>query len=342
MRETTAAVPGGSSRWAAAAGGLAAVIAVLAVAELSIGQPMIAPERLPGVLFGESGEPLERLAIHELRLPRLILAVLGGAGFGLSGAILQVVLRNPLASPELLGVSGGASLAMAVVLLLNVPVVFSLHPVVALAGGLGASVVVLLTSRGARSPVEAALTGVAVAALLNGMIVAVISLAASSGAVQVLFLFTVGNLSNRSWNHVELVCPWLAAGIPTALVLAQAANVLQLHDDLSSSLGARTLQLRALFVVLAASLVAALVAVAGPIAWVGLLTPHLAGLLVGKPDARLLFPASMVIGALLVLASDVLAKVVIYPWEVPVGLCTTLVAAPPMLWLLRRSSAGLV
>jgi iron complex transport system permease protein len=335
----TLAAPGGWSRWAAAAG-LAAVVAALAVAELSVGEPMIAPARLPGILFGESGDRVERLVVHELRLPRLILAVLGGAAFGLSGAILRIVLRNPLASPELLGVSAGASLAMAVVLLLHVPVLFSLHPVVALAGGLGGGVIVLMASRGARSPVEAALTGVAVAALLNGVILAVISLAASSGAVQVFFLFTVGNLSNRSWDHVALVWPWLAVAIPAALVLARSANVLQLDDDVSSSLGMRTRQLRAVLVVLAAVLVAALIAVAGPIAWVGLLTPHLAGLLVGRPDARLVFPAAMAIGAVLLLTSDVLAKVVVYPREVPVGLCTTLVAAPPVLWLLRRSGLG--
>jgi len=334
------AAPGGWGRRVAVAG-LGATLVLLAVAELSIGQPIIPPARLPGILFGDSGDLLERLTVHELRLPRLILAVLSGAGFGLSGAILQVVLRNPLASPELLGVSAGASLAMAVVLLLGVPVVFALHPVAALAGGLSGGIAVLLASHGARSPVEAALTGVAVAALLNGMILAVIGLAASSGAVQVFFLFTVGNLANLSWNHVGLVWPWLAAGIPATLLLARTANVLQLEDDVSSSLGARTRRLRAIFIMLAALLVAAVVAVAGPIAWVGLLAPHLAGLLVGRPDAQLVFPAAILIGALLVLGSDVMAKTVAYPREVPVGLCTTLLAAPPILWLLRRSGSRL-
>ena len=324
---------------------IAAVILValvtLAVIHLSTVEPRVAPGQLPGILWGESGERIERLVVRELGLPRLILAVLSGAALGLSGAILQVVLRNPLASPGLLGVSAGASLAMAIILLLNAPVVFALHPVVALAGGLGGGLIVMVASRGARTPVQAALTGVAVAALLNGIILGVIGLAASSGAVRVFFLFTVGNLSGRTWDHVQLVWPWVLAGIPAAFILARGANVLQLDEDVTSSLGMQAKRMRMVFITLAALLVGSIVAVAGPIAWVGLLTPHIARLIVPRPDARVLFPMSTVIGALLLLASDVLAKVVIYPGEIPVGLCTTLLAAPLILLLLRRSNLGL-
>jgi len=316
-------------------------IAGLAIGHLSVGKPLVPPGQLFRILVGDSGDGIDRLVVRELRLPRLILALLAGAALGLSGAILQVVLRNPLASPDLLGVSAGASLAMAIVLLLNVPVLFVLHPFVALAGGLGGGLLVLLASRGAKTPLEAALIGVAVSALLQGAILAVISLAASSGAVQVYFLFTVGNLSNRTWEHVELVWPWVIAGIPAALLLARGANVLQLHEDVASSLGMRAMRMRLAFVSLAALLVAGTVAVAGPIPWVGLLTPHIARLVVKRPDARLIFPAASVIGALLLLASDVLAKLIVYPREIPVGLCTTLLAAPLIILLLRRSNLGL-
>lgn len=324
-----------------AVGAILAALAVLAVVHLSTVEPRVAPGQLPGILLGESGDRIERLVVRELGLPRLILALLAGAALGLSGAILQVVLRNPLASPGLLGVSAGASLAMAIILLLNAPVLFALHPVVALAGGLGGALIVLAASRGARTPVEAALTGVAVAALLNGIILAIIGLAASSGAVRVFFLFTVGNLSGRTWDHVRLVWPWVLVGIPAAFLLARGANVLQLDEDVTSSLGMPARRMRGVFVALAALLVGSIVAVAGPIAWVGLLTPHIARLIVVRPDARLLFPAATVIGALLLVASDVLAKVVIYPGELPVGLCTTLLAAPMILVLLRRPNLRL-
>ncbi len=200
---------------------------------------------------------------------------------------------------------------------------------------------VLIATRGARNPIEAALTGVAVATLLNGLILGIVSLAASSGAVQLFFLFTVGNLANRTWAHVEMVWPCMAVGVPAALVLARSANVLQLHDDVSAGLGMRNRQMRAVFVGIAALLVAGVTAVAGPIAWVGLLTPHLAGLLVARPDARLLFPAAMVLGALLLLAADVMSKLLLYPREVPVGVCTTLIAAPLILVLLRRPQPGM-
>ena len=336
-----AAVRGRSWSRVLVAGAILAALAALAVVHLSMGEPRVAPGQLPGILMGDSGDRIERLVVRELGVPRLILALLSGAALGLSGAILQVVLRNPLASPGLLGVSAGASLAMAIILLLNAPVLFALHPVVALAGGLSGGLIVLVASRGARSPVEAALTGVAVAALLNGIILAVIGLAASSGAVRVFFLFTVGNLSGRTWDHVRLVWPWVLAGIPAAFLLARGANVLQLHEDVASSLGMQAKRMRAVFITLAALLVGSIVAVAGPIAWVGLLTPHVARLIVRRPDARLLFPVATVIGALLLLASDVLAKVALHPRELPVGLCTTLLAAPMILLLLRRSNLGL-
>ena len=322
-------------------GAILAAIAALAAVHLSLVEPRVAPGQLPGILLGESGDRIQRLVVRELGLPRLILALLAGGALGLSGAILQVVLRNPLASPELLGVSAGASLAMAVILLLNAPVLFALHPVVALAGGLGGGLIVLAASRRARTPVEAALIGVAVAALLHGVILAIIGLAASSGAVRVFFLFTVGNLSGRTWDHVRLAWPWVVAGIPIAFLLARGANVLQLHEDVSSSLGMQARRMRAVFVALSALLVGSIVAVAGPIAWVGLLTPHIARLIVVRPDARVLFPVATLIGALLLLASDVLGKVLLYPYEVPVGLCTTLLAAPMILLLLRRTNLGL-
>jgi len=159
--------------------------------------------------------------------------------------------------------------------------------------------------------------------------------------VRVFFLFTVGNLSGRTWDHVQLVWPWVLVGAPAAFILARGANFLQLDEDVTSSLGMQPKRMRLFFITLAAFFVGSIVAVAGPIAWVGLLTPHIARLIVPRPDARVLFPVSTVIGALLLLASDVLAKVVIYPGEIPVGLCTTLLAAPLILLLLRRSNLGL-
>ena len=117
--------------------------------------------------------------------------------------------------------------------------------------------------------------------------------------------------------------------------------MLQLHEDVASSLGMRARRMRLVFIALAALLVGSIVAVAGPIAWVGLLTPHIARLLVARPDARLVFPAATVVGAVLVLASDVLSRVVLYPREIPVGLCTTLLAAPLIILLLRRTNLGL-
>ncbi|MDD9996062.1 MAG: iron chelate uptake ABC transporter family permease subunit, partial [Dehalococcoidia bacterium] len=250
--------------------GLLLCIAAAASLSLAKGIPALSIPEAWGILRGDEAERLAQLAVRELRAPRVVLAIISGAALGLAGAMMQDGLRNPLAAPELLGVASGASLAIAIVTLFQVPLLLVLHPWVALAGGLLAGAVVIIAARGARSPLQVVLVGVAVTVLINACIIALISLAGTSGSVLVLFFFLLGSLANRTWEHVWIVAPWVAVCLPLGLLLARPLNTLRLGDHAARSLGVGVGRVRTLVLILGAGLVAAVVAVTGPIGWIGL------------------------------------------------------------------------
>lgn len=207
-------------------------------------------------------------------------------------------------------------------------------------GALSGGLLVLLLARGSRSPVQAALIGAAVAALLGALVVGIISLAARTGDVQLFFLFTVGDLGGRTWSHLILITPWLLAAAPAAFLLTRPVALLGLGDDLAAGRGVPVAATRAASLITAAALVAPVVAVAGPIAWVGLLAPYAARLLIGPGSLARVLLLAAVLGALLLLAADVLARVLLAPGELPVGLMTTLLIAPPLLLRFRPLALG--
>ena len=289
-----------------------------------------------GILWGEDAERLARLAVRELRAPRVALAILSGAALGLAGAMMQDGLRNPLAGPELLGVASGASLVVAVVTLFQVPVLLLFHPWLALAGGLLAGAVVVFGARGARSTLQVVLIGVAVTAFINACIIALISLAGTTGSVLVLFYFLLGSLANRTWEHFWIVVPWVAVCLPLGLLLARPLNTLRLGDHAARSLGMRVGRVRTLVLLIGAGLVAAVVAVTGPIGWIGLLAPHLCRRALRTEDPRKVLAFSALTGAALLTMADVGAKFAIVPAETPVGLWTAVLGGPVLLLLLRN------
>ena len=288
-----------------------------------------------GILWGEEAERLARLTVRELRAPRVALAVLSGAALGLAGAMMQDGLRNPLAGPELLGVASGASLFVAVLTLFQFPLRLVFYPWVALAGGLLAGAVVIFAARGARNPLQVVLVGVAVTAFINACIIALISLVGTSGSILVLFYFLLGSLANRTWEHVWIVAPWIAVCLPLGLLLARPLNTLRLGDFAAQSLGMRVGRVRTLVLVIGAGLVAAVVAVTGPIGWIGLLAPHLSRRALRSEDPREVLAFSALMGAALLTMADVGAKFATVPAETPVGLWTAVLGGPVLLLLLR-------
>ena len=310
-------------------------IVVAASLSLANGIPKLSMAEAWGILWGEEAERLAQLSVRELRAPRVALAILSGAALGLAGAMMQDGLRNPLAGPELLGVASGASLAVAIVTLFQVPLLLVFYPWAALAGGLLAGAVVIVAAKGARSTLQVVLIGVAVAAFINACIIALISLAGTSGSVIVLFYFLLGSLANRTWEHVWIVAPWVAVCLPLSLLLARPLNTLRLGDHAAQSLGMRVGRVRTLVLLLGAGLVAAVVAVAGPIGWIGLLAPHLTRRALRSEDPRKVLAFSALMGVALLTMADVGAKLAIAPGETPVGLWTAALGGPVLLLLLR-------
>lgn len=301
---------------------------------LLVGTPSLSMTDFWGIAHG-GGTPLARIVVIQLRLPRLVLGILAGAMLALSGVLLQDALQNTLAGPELLGISAGATVVVAAITILHLAVIVSVVPWLALLGGLSGGIIVILTMRQTRDSVRLVLTGAALTALLNASVIVFISLG-SQNDISLLFLFLVGSLANRTWIQVNLVLPWAVIGIPLAFLCSRVLNVLQLGDDVARGLGLPVLRIRVLILVLSTALVAAVVAVCGPISFIALLAPHLARRILKTSDSRVILPCAALLGAVLLCGADLFARQAFDPQEIPVGVFTTLIGGPFLLFLLRR------
>lgn len=276
------------------------------------------------------------LIVRELRVPRTVLAVVIGAALGLAGTQLQGLTRNPLADPGLLGVSAGAALAVvttSTVLGVGGPTGQALA---ALVGALAATLAVwLLAGRGRNgaSALPLVLAGVAVTALLSSLTTVLVLLDAET--LDEYRFWAVGSVAGRDVDLLLPVLPLLAVGLLLAAACASTLDLLALGDDLARGLGARLAWGKAGAVLSATLLTAGTVAIAGPLVFVGLVAPHLARPLVGAGH-RWLLPTAAVLGALLLLVSDVVGRVVARPGEVQVGIVTAVVGAPVLVALVSR------
>lgn len=275
-----------------------------------------------------------RYIVWNLRLPRVLIGVLVGVNLALAGALLQSLTRNPLAEPNLLGISAGGGLAAVAALRLDPAIAFTRLPLLAFAGAVaGALLVYGLAWRGGVSPSRLVLAGVAVGALLTAFTTGL--LLTSQITLQTTMSWLAGGLAARNWSHVQILWPYWAAGTAVTLGCARLLDVLALGDDPATALGLRVQWLRALLIGVVALLTGSAVAVAGIIGFVGLIVPHVARLLVG-PRHGYLLPLSAVLGAILLVAADTVARTIAAPRELPVGIVTAVVGAPFFLWLLRR------
>jgi iron complex transport system permease protein len=276
------------------------------------------------------------LVVTELRVPRTALGLLVGAALGTAGALMQGVTRNPLAEPGILGINAGAAFAVVLAIhLLGVQTVAG-YAVFALAGaGLAAVIVYALgaTGGGGATPVRLALAGAVLTSLLVALTSAILVL--DTQTLDEFRFWIVGSIAGRDMGVLWDVLPFLTAGLLLAAPAGRWLNALALGEDVARSLGQRVARVRALaatsFVLCAGGAVAA----AGPIAFVGLTVPHIARGLVG-PDYRWIVPYSAVLGAVLLLAADVLGRVIASPAEVEVGIVTAAIGAPFFIWLVRR------
>ncbi|MDW8212559.1 MAG: iron ABC transporter permease [Roseiflexaceae bacterium] len=314
---------------------LIALLCGLALVALARGVPNLSLVELWFVLSGRNENALLNAVVLGVRLPRLILSILAGAALGVTGVLLQDTLRNGLAGPELLGVSAGAAAAIATMVVFQLPISFAFHPWFALLGASLGGGIVLLAQRRSRDPLRLLLIGAAVTALLNAYVITVISLG-RRGDFSLILLFLRGTVAGRGWDYVELFLPWALIGIPLALLCARPLNLLGLGDELSEGLGLPVFWARLGMLTLAAAMVAAVVAVCGPISFISLLTPHLTRRVLATYDARRVLPGSALMGATLLVSADQAGRLFFEPVELPAGLWTTLLATPLLLALLRR------
>jgi iron complex transport system permease protein len=315
------------------AGTLLAAVTALAIG-VAIGDYPLEPSEVVAALIGQ-GSDAANFIVLELRLPRLFSGLLVGASLGISGAIFQSIARNPLAAPDIIGVMAGASVAVVVALVVVGSATLVLPA--ALFGGLAAAGLVIgLSWRRGLSGMRLVLVGIGV----NAGCLAVVDYLLTRGdviEVQQVTVWLVGSLSGSGWADVRLLGLTMVVLIPSLAVLARRLEPLRLGDDLATSLGSRIGRDRLLLVVIGVGLAAFAVAVVGPVGFVAFVSPHLARGLSRATGSGAL-ATSALIGAIIVVAADLVARRVAAPIELPVGLFTAIVGAPYLLWLVARGA----
>lgn len=329
----------GGGQGAARLAGLAAAVLCAAVLSLCLGARQLAPGAVLRALLGVANDAGDAAAsiVYYVRLPRTAGCLLAGAALAASGAVIQTVLANPLAAPNIIGVNAGAGLGVAVCCAIA-PGAAALTQAAAFLGAFGGvSLVIALSRRAGASRMTLVLAGVAVSGMLSAGVDLVLTLVPD--ALVGYSDFRIGGLAQVSMNKAApaawVILPCLAA----LLLLAGELDVLALGEDVAHSLGLRVRAVRLALLALAAALAGAAVSFAGLLGFVGLVAPHIARRLVGS-EAKRLLPGAALLGALLLTLCDVAARVLFAPFELPVGIVLSLAGGPFFLWLLFRQKRG--
>ena len=299
---------------------------------LTKGSSVITMEQIVELLLHPGEDPQSQI-IWNIRMPRTIVGALVGINLSLSGAILQAIMRNPLADPHIIGISSGAGLAGVVIMILFPTLEYLITPVAFVGAMLAAICIYILAWKNGIKPVRIILAGVAVSAFLSAGISGLMIF--YSDRVHGALMWMVGGLAARSWPHVSIILPYAAIGLVLALASASYLNILQLGDEMARGLGVNVEVTRIVMTAIAALLAASAVSVVGLLGFVGLVVPHAARLLIGS-DYRFLLPAAALLGVAIVTLSDTFARVIFAPIELPVGIIMAFLGAPFFLFLLRR------
>jgi iron complex transport system permease protein len=318
---------------------LLATVAAMVV-NISVGEYPVPPLDVVRTVLGlPTGNEDYAFIVNTLRLPRMLVAALVGLALGVSGAIMQGLTRNPLADPGILGISAGAGLVAVTLIVVARDVPAGFIPVGAFGGAVAvAALIYLLAWRGGDSPLRLILVGIGLGAVCGALTTLMITFGEIND-VQRALIWLTGSVYGRSWSELWALLPWVALFIPLALLLARDLNALNLGEEIARSLGSPVAVRRGLLLLAAVALAAATVAAAGTLGFVGLMAPHLGRRLVG-PDHSGLLPTAGVLGALLVVAADLVGRTVIAPVELPAGLVTAAIGAPFFIALLWRQRKG--
>lgn len=322
--------------------GLLVVACLLAVGLGTVWIPPATTVRLVAWKLGVAGQPADLPAstaviLFELRIPRVVLAVVVGSALAAAGVVFQALFRNPMADPAIIGVSSGAALGAIAAILLGGGVLAG-GLAVSAAAFIGALCVAFVVYRLARigPAVQVAtllLAGIAMAAVISAVISLVMSFAGEQ--IRSIYFWLLGGLGGRGWDSVATAAPLVALGVVLSLVAVRDLNLMALGEERAAQLGVEIERFKRLSLATGALLAAAAVSVAGVIGFVGLMTPHILRLVLGA-DHRRLVPASILGGATFMVLADLAARTVRAPEEIPVGAVTALLGGPFFLYLLRR------
>ena len=313
---------------------MAALIALFFVA-VNTGSLQVNPMQLLSGLFVSYDETVS--TIYDLRLPRILIAMVGGAATAVAGVLLQAAIRNPLADPGIIGVSAGASFA-AVLVTAFFPMLLFFTPVFAFAGGLVAfGLVYSLSWRGGLSPLRIILVGVAVGAMFTGLMSAFDS--GTGSTMSGVASLVDANITMKTWDDFATLAVYAAIGLALALLMAKRCDLLALEDKTARSLGLNVDRARIAASAAGVLLASVSTAIIGPISFLGLMVPHIARILVGTSH-RVLIPYAIVLGAFTLLLADTIGRTVAAPYEISAAVIMSIVGGPLFIVLLRRARSG--
>ena len=323
---------------------LAAILLIVAVGSLGVGRYDIPFVRVVQILVASifppemPVTPTEANVVFTVRLPRILLALLSGAGLALSGAALQGIFRNPLVGPQVMGVSSGAAFGGTLAILLS----FSRAGLLASSFAFGLSALILVYALNGivarRNILALVLAGVVISGFFGALVSLVQYVADTEDKLPAMVFWLLGSFATANWEKLSLIAGPVLVGSILLLGLRWRINLLSIGDEEARALGVRVEPLRWLILILISSIVAAQVAVSGIIGWVGLIVPHMARMLVG-PDHRAMMPASLIIGALYLLVIDDVARTATGT-EIPLGILTALIGTPIFVLVLWQSQRG--
>lgn len=326
--------------------GVIAVLILLAfgsmVISTGLGEVHISPVEVVKALFGQSSD-LNELVIKQFRLPRILTGFLVGVALAISGAILQGLIRNPLASPDIIGITGGASVAAVAFLVLysdtsNNSLIVSIKwlPVAAFVGAaVIALVVYFLSWKNGVSPVRLVLIGIGLSAVLQALTSIMIIMGPLYLASQATIWLT-GSVYASNWEKVMMFLPWVVICLLLVALAIRHLNIQEFGDDLATNAGSKVQKNRLLLLLLSTALAGGAVAVAGGIGFVGLMAPHMARKLVGS-SFGVLIPTAALLGGMLVVIADLVARTAFSPYDLPAGIFTAAIGAPYFIYLLYKN-----
>lgn len=318
---------------------IAAAIGAVSISPLSIIKMTLNKTALFN--FTATWQPSAETILFQIRLPRVIAAALVGSALASAGVLFQGLLRNPMADPYIIGTSAGAAFGATIAMMLPISLAFlsfGLVPIAAFVGALAAVLLVYNLARvGGTTPVVSMLlAGFAVSAMLTAVMFFMVTLSGKTGLLQSIYSFLMGSISVSGWNKIIVVAPLVIGGIIAARFLAFRLNAFALGEEGAAYLGIDVERDKLLVLALGSLLTAAAVSISGLVGFVGLVVPHAVRLVLG-PDHRLLLPAAALFGGAFLVLADLLARTMLAPREIPLGILTAFIGAPFFIYLLRRT-----